>query len=270
MRIFSICVVKNEADIIELALRSALQWSDYIIIYDGASTDGTWEIIRSMNESRIICWKQDGKVFREYLRQEVFEAFKHMVKDGDWWCQFNADEFYIDSPKEFLGEIPSKYHVVWGIPVEYYITEKDVEQYQFTGNFSEDVSHLKYYKIYNAERRFFKHRKNLVWGEKDAWPLHLGIVYPKLIWFKHYPYRSPQQIQLRLDTRRNNRERGFEGWEHASQKSWKEKVEPSEKCSLETEGMPFAFNPSFLPVFKDGFMKHIIKYSMHHILKIWP
>ena len=47
MKIHSICVVKNEADIVGYCLREALKWSDYVYVYDGESTDGTWEVVKS-------------------------------------------------------------------------------------------------------------------------------------------------------------------------------------------------------------------------------
>ena len=61
-KIHSICVVKNEADIIEHCLTEAAKWSDYIYIYDGESTDGTWEKVLAMQSEKIIPWKRHDKV----------------------------------------------------------------------------------------------------------------------------------------------------------------------------------------------------------------
>ena len=105
--IHAICVVKNEADIVESSLRTALQWADRIIVYDGDSTDGTWEKVCAMRSERIVPWKQDGKVFQESLRAEVFNAFRQGARSGDWWCHLDADEFYIDDPRAFLSKVPT-------------------------------------------------------------------------------------------------------------------------------------------------------------------
>ena len=43
MKIHSICMVKNEADIIEQTIKAAAKWSDFIYIFDNGSTDGSWE-----------------------------------------------------------------------------------------------------------------------------------------------------------------------------------------------------------------------------------
>ena len=40
-KIYSLLLVKNEADIIRSSLMSAVQWSDKVIVMDNGSTDGT-------------------------------------------------------------------------------------------------------------------------------------------------------------------------------------------------------------------------------------
>jgi glycosyltransferase involved in cell wall biosynthesis len=45
MKIRSICLVKDEADIVKDVITDARQWSDYNYIYDNGSTDGTTEIL---------------------------------------------------------------------------------------------------------------------------------------------------------------------------------------------------------------------------------
>ena len=47
-KIYSLLLVKNEADIIRASLMSAIQWSDKVIIIDNGSTDGTWEIVQEL------------------------------------------------------------------------------------------------------------------------------------------------------------------------------------------------------------------------------
>lgn len=270
MKIITILLTKNESDIIELVLQKASTWSDKIIVYDGESTDGTWEKVKSMANDIVIPWKSEAKTFRESLRQEAFEANRNLFSEGDWYCQLNADEIFIDNPKEFLNSTPNKYHVVWGLPIEYYITEKDIEADIFDSNMENTLQNLRYYKVYHTEPRFFRYRKKLKWHPDNAWPSHLGLVCPKLIKFKHYPYRSPKQIQERLDIRRKHRENGFEGWEYASQLKWEEKIIKSGTCKQDLNNGTYDINFQSLPPFKDSFIKSSLKYMMHHILKIWP
>lgn len=268
-RIHSILLAKNEADVIEYCLREASKWSDFIYVYDGDSTDDTWEIVNSLKSKQIIPFKQDGKVFREGLRAEVFNAYRSNAREGDWWCQLNTDEFYIDDPVQFLAEVKLNRHVVWGLFVQYYITHGDVAQLDFSGSCEQVLPQLRYHNACYAERRFFRHRNRLSWNENDAWPKHLGIAEERLIRFKHYPYRSPKQIQMRLDIRRDNRKRGFEGWETAKQETWQEKIVEPDQFGYEEPKGAFVVDPAVLTRHWDGLHRRAVQ-SFMRALRVWP
>ncbi|HEY9698674.1 MAG TPA: glycosyltransferase family 2 protein [Trichocoleus sp.] len=267
-KIHSICVVKNEVDIIGYCLEQASQWSDYIYIYDNGSTDGTWEKVLSIQNEKIIAWKQDDKVFQESLRGEVFNAFKHQARPGDWWCRLDSDEFYVQSPREFLANVSPYNHVVWGIAIEYYLTDKDIHSINFETSTPEILSLLRYYKAENSEPRFFKHRNSLVW-DNGSWPKHMGVVEQERIFYKHYKYRSPTQIKQRLDTRRQSRERGFPGWEHAAETDWRQKIVSFEKLHYDTHKGRYITDIVKLPNHLDPFHKRFLKRAMHGV-GIWP
>ena len=262
-KIHSICVVKNEADIIEHCLQEAAKLSDYIYVYDGESTDGTWDKVLAMQSETIIPWKRDNKVFQECLRGEVFNAFKHQAQYGDWWCRLDADEFYVESPRDFLTRVKSQYHVVWGIAIAYYLTHKDYKSLDFSQPTSQLLPQLKYYKVENSETKFFRHRADLVWhDEHAAWPKHMGVVNRERILYKHYQYRTPQQIQQRLDTRRENRARGFLGWENDTEKNWQDKLVSSQKLNYDNN-TEYQIDTEKLPHHLESFPKRIIKKVMH-------
>lgn len=167
-KVHSICVVKNEADIIQYCLNQASKWSDYIYVYDNGSTDGTWEKVLSLKNEKIIPWKQDDKCFQESLRGEVFNEFKHKAQLGDWWCRLDADEFYVQPPRDFLSKVHPFYHVVWGIAIEYYLTQKDIESLDFEQPLPNLLSQIRFYRAENSEPRFFKHREGLVWSSNGS------------------------------------------------------------------------------------------------------
>lgn len=224
-RIHCICLVKNEADIIEQCLIDASKWADRIYVYDGVSTDGTWEKVLKLAEEHeeIIAWKSENKVFSEGLRAEVFNAFKNDARPSDWWCQLNADEFFIDDPREFLSKQPSYPTVIWGTFAQYYITKTDLNNTTQNIQIVDPLNKLTYYEIIpTAEPRFFRHREGLFWDIKNAWPKHLGINDSRRIRLKHYPYRNTEQLKVRVQTRHSNIKRGFEGWSHLKDKDWSE------------------------------------------------
>ncbi len=267
-KIHSICVVKNEGDIIEHCLQQAAQWSDYIYVYDGESTDDTWEKVLGMQSEKIIPWKRHNKVFQECLRGEVFNAFKHQAQDGDWWCRLDADEFYIESPRDFLARVKAQYHVVWGIAIEYYLTHEDHNSLDFTLPIPQLLPQLKHYKAENSEARFFRHRTGVVWhDEHAAWPKHMGVVNRERILYKHYKYRTPFQIQQRLDTRRESRARGFEGWEHAVEMDWREKLVNSQELHFDNKNN-YQIDKTKLTNHLESFSKRTLKKVMHTV-GIW-
>jgi glycosyltransferase involved in cell wall biosynthesis len=53
-KIHCIALCKNEADVIGVCLQEAVKWADYIYVYDNGSSDGTWEIVKKLDSSRLI------------------------------------------------------------------------------------------------------------------------------------------------------------------------------------------------------------------------
>ena len=93
-KIYSLLLVKNEADIIRASLMSAIQWSDKVIIIDNGSTDGTWEIVQELaaQDPRIVAFMQYTGGFHIGLRAKAFRAFRNELTNHDWWCvSFDAD-----------------------------------------------------------------------------------------------------------------------------------------------------------------------------------
>jgi hypothetical protein len=269
MKIHSICVVKNEGDIIELCLDKALEWSDFIYVYDNGSDDDTWKKVQARQSARVIPWKCDDKVFQDSLRAEVFNAFKERANHGDWWCRLDADEFYVQDPRRFLATVPKSMHVVWGLMIEYYLTNFDIDAIDFKAAIDVFLPQINHYTIQNSEPRFFRHRNRLQWPPTIAWPLHMGLAHPERILLKHYKYRSPAQIQRRLDTRRTSRERGSTGFDHWVGQSWREKLADPTKTEIDAGNGDYVINWNALPNHMESRFTRILKKIMHG-LSIWP
>lgn len=209
MKIFGISIVKNEADIIELSLTKASAWADQIFVMDNGSDDGTWEKVKALaaHNSKIVPWKQTQDFFHDGLRAQVFNEFKHFASPGDWWCaRLDADEFYIDNPREFLStRVKPYYHVVCSKHIQYQFTNQDLEKKTKVFN-DETLNSLRFFDTKaTSEVRFFKHRDRLGWSESQPLPHHVGIVCPERILIRHYQYRSLEQIQRRIKTRLETR-----------------------------------------------------------------
>ena len=72
-KIYSLLLVKNEADIIRASLLAAIEWSDKVIVIDNGSEDGTWEIVQdlSLEHPQIVAFMQYTGGFHIGLRAKM-------------------------------------------------------------------------------------------------------------------------------------------------------------------------------------------------------
>jgi glycosyltransferase involved in cell wall biosynthesis len=211
MTIRSLCVVKDEADVLAQTLTSALNWSDEILILDNGSTDGTWELVTELaaHDPRVVAVGREERPFFDDIRVSLFDARKDSAVDGDWWCRLDADEFYVDDPRKVLASVAEEDFSVWSASLSYYFTDRDAARYESDASaFADEVpvqERCRYYLNHWSEPRFFRHVPGLSWRVGDGG-------FPRTLWqrkasphrivLKHFAYRSPEQIQRRLDARR--------------------------------------------------------------------
>lgn len=226
MRIHGLCMVKDEADVVEECLRAAAVWCDHIYVFDNGSVDGTWEIVQRLAAQlpAIVAWRHEAVPFTDGLRAEIYEAFRGEARPGDWWCRVDADEFYVDDPRAFLAAVPERDRVVWTASLSYYLTDRDAERHaadpEAYGDGVPVAQKIRYYVNHWSEPRFFRHRRGLTWNDDTGFPpeVHTWRVHPRRIVLKHYPYRSPQQIERRLAVRSEAVARGV--FEHEAIADW--------------------------------------------------
>lgn len=245
MTIRALSLVKNEADIIAYNLHSASRWCDAIYVLDNGSTDGTWNIVQELSRTTaaIIPFKQEARPFSDNLRQEIFACHRRAARPGDWWCILDADEFYVDDPKSFLERVPAPYRSVWPQLYTYLFTEQDAGK----PSDAPAPERLHHYVLGEySEPRFIRHSKDLTTFP----PGDLHPIYPERIRMRHYPYRSREQIELRLATRREAMARGEFAHERRSNWAsaaiagmldpdgfpdrWEERLATSNECLVDT------------------------------------
>lgn len=205
MKIFSICCVRDENDIVAEALEAALRWSDRIFVFDNGSVDGTWETIQEISRrtSKLEIVGRDDRTFTDELRGEIFESYRSIASAGDWWCRLDSDEIYIDDPIGFLSGVPDKYGFVYSASFNFYFTDVDLHRYHQNPAkwLARPASQrLRFYQNNWGEPRFVRHRNDLNWRGL-IWPDNRGRTFPSRIRLKHFPYRSPDQISRRLEIR---------------------------------------------------------------------
>jgi glycosyltransferase involved in cell wall biosynthesis len=227
MKIHGLCLVKNEADVLQETLISALHWCDHIYVFDNGSNDGTWELVKELAKQylQIVPYKQDDVLYSNGLRADIFNAFRSNAGPQDWWCGLDADEFYIDDPRIFLAKISRRFQTVWSASLNYYFTDRDVILYQQDPMKFLEIpiqQRFRYYLNNWGELRFFRHSDDIVWARaQGGFPpaMFTAPACPVRIWLKHYQYRSPEQIERRLATRRPAMEASTGFW-HEVKLNW--------------------------------------------------
>ena len=223
-KIYSLLLVKNEADIIRASLLAAIEWSDKVIVIDNGSEDGTWEIVQdlSLKHPQIVAFMQYTGGFHIGLRAKAFRAFRHELTHNDWWCvRLDADEFFCEDPRTFLANVPPRYNTIKKESTDYILTKEDIDTHTFTGDFSIDRQYITHYlPEKRKERRFMRHRPWLVWCEKWRYPHPIGRTYKQCIAVDHYQYRSPQQMEKRFRTRKQAKQEGCGSFLHENGTDW--------------------------------------------------
>jgi hypothetical protein len=273
MNIHAICVAKNEADVIAHTLRQAAQWADSIYVFDTGSSDGTWETVCDLANS-LPClhpFRHEARPFDDALRSEVFNAFRHAAGADDWWCRLDADEIYIDDPRAFLAGVRPAFHVVWGIYVQFYLTVEEAARFEVTETVPLATAETlpRHYLANHSEPRFFRHRPRLVWEPNAAWPRHMGLVEPHRIRFRHFQYRSPAQIALRLQTRREAAAHGWQHFAHGTQLDWHEKLGDPSRLHLDRGDGQYVIDETQLPHHLEPRWTRLLKRLMHGT-GLWP
>lgn len=234
MKIYSLLVVKDEADIVGLSVGDACRWSDKVIVIDNGSTDGTWELINDIaaRNPKVIPFMRHEGPFHIGLRAKPFKAFRREMRCGDWWCvRLDADEFYPGDVRRFLSRIPWYCRTVKKSSIDYVITHEDLEAGLIGDSFESNRPQLRYcLPERRAERRFMRHSPILVWFSRWRYPHPWGIVAKERIPVDHYQYRSEAQMQRRFANRQKAKTDGCGSFSHENGSGWRDYLRHRDEC----------------------------------------
>ncbi len=91
MTVWLFCILRNEAPMIGYFLRHYAPWVTKFVFYDGASTDGTRDIIRSCHTAELRDWPGSDGLHDDEFLSFANEQWKE-AKDADWIIWADADE----------------------------------------------------------------------------------------------------------------------------------------------------------------------------------
>lgn len=183
---------------------------DTIFVLDG-SDDGTDEILKQYKEVELVLKDRDvsSSHIRDYHRQVLLEAAHERYGVGHWFTLMHGDEIFYDDPRKIAEQADRQgaSRVNWAA-MQFFMHTSD-EPLDTTKPVQE---RLRYYSPFWLEVRQFKssartHYKDGVHGK--VIPEGVGWrPFSKVPIYKHYSYRTPEQMQRRLEA---IAQRGFSG-----------------------------------------------------------
>ena len=247
VRIFGLCVVKNEDDIIAHTLTFARQYCERIFVLDNGSTDRTWSIVQDLarRDSGIVPFQQTTEIFNQALRSRIYNAFHSELSDNDWWLILDGDEFLAEDPRPLI-QLATRLRAdrVNAWQIQFFFTDRDVAEWQRDAD-SRDrpvFDRRRHYLINWQECRLFRNCPRRTWdvGVDYQLPHWLGPVCKRRILNRHYQYRDPEQIEKRLRLRYGHPT----SFKHVRSMDWQSVIVDSRNLNEHRDGEPWRFSLS--------------------------
>lgn len=244
MKLYAICLIKDEDDIIAQTLTYATRHCDKIFVMDNGSSDRTWEIVQELaaKHPRIVPFERTLLPYSDALRARVYHQIHKQLEDDDWWMILDSDEFLAEDPKPLIERAMKQgADIVRSWQIQFYFTEKDLADWE-SGRDSRDrpiFERRRYYLINWQEPRLFRNQRNREWntGISNTVPDGLGKVLGRRILNRHYQFRDPDQMEKRLKLRFGHS--SFAA--HVKSLDWRSTMRLSSDLCCFREGEPWQF-----------------------------
>ena len=239
-KLYAICLVKNEDDIIVQTLNYARRYCDRIFVIDNGSYDRTWEYVQEQakTDSGIVPFGQTFEPYARNLRARVYHELGPQQSEDDWWLILDADEFLAEDLCPIIRQaVGERADVIRSWQINFYYTDVDLRAWE-EGKDSRDrpiMERRHFYRIRWQERRLFRNRRELLWPSGNV-PKGLGKACRRRIMNRHYRFRGPPQIQKRLQQRYLPSD-----YAGGSTPDWRTRVRDARKLDFHREGEPWRF-----------------------------
>ncbi len=254
MKLYGLLVVQNEADVIEDLLQFLKNLGTYeaIFFFDLGSSDNTFEKAQKFKD---LLYKPQvlQEPYTEKLRYDLLAQYRPLYKEGDWLAIIDADEFYVDDPITFIQHAEKENAgCVRTYQIEFMFTDLDLAQIEKEDRSLPIYDRRKHYLINWSEPRFLKFldEDRIFSTSKPASRRFLN---------RHYPNRTPEQMDLRIKTRLENKKktrriRGRQDWLQIYSPRWQDYIASHRNLHL-YDGGEFRFGLPEGVRWKDYFSK---------------
>lgn len=213
MKTIGLCTVRNEADIVGESLTYAARWLDVVYVLDCGSSDGTPALVAKLSQAHpnLQFLGAFGPRYAEQVRRHVWAALRTRHASDDWWIIQDADEFYCDDSRAVLEASARRGadHIL-ACMANFYFTSEEYARWGERPTSVRDRSRSiaedrRIYRMHVAMVRAFRNAPWMVWDRDSAFPSTLSVPSPLRFTIRHYQYRDPDQIAMRVAMRRSLR-----------------------------------------------------------------
>lgn len=209
-RCLGVLLCYNDGDILEEAIEHLLDNNHDLVVWNHGSHDNTKEVLDKYDDKLL----ERKYVPRKFDFYNLYQAMSknlinNYINEYDWISWPDQDEFLEgpDRKKNYYAYIcdvyNSKYNWIRFNNINYWFTERD--------NLSEKspVKRIKYYSIFpGCSPRIRSWRANVTNIREFNHNELEGEQYPKLFNLRHYPMRSKEQMEGRINRDRAGLKRG--------------------------------------------------------------
>lgn len=199
MQNIGLMMTRNEGDCVEEVMREYSKYFDKILVLDG-STDNTPEIIQSFKNVVYFAKDQDvlpGIKIRDGARQVLLEKAQSLFGYDGWFTLLHGDEIFHDDPNKVLT-LPENKKVdrMHWYSMQFFLHQSQKNSYQYQpGSMQKNIL---WYCPGFIEIRQFRNKKGIAYQLQEhtrLFPHGLNHrINNRFPVFKHYPYRSAEQI----------------------------------------------------------------------------
>lgn len=181
----AVCMVKDEADIVEVTVGHMTRQVDYVLVADNGSTDGTRDILEGLGVEVI----DDPEPGYFQSRKMTALALQAAAAGAEWVVPFDADEFW--AVKE--GRIAD---VLSELPPEAKVAEAGVLDHVATDG--PGLSPWRRAEVLPLRKVACRPHPDLKIAQGNHHAIYRGDPHPLtvtgLLEIRHWPHRSPEQM----------------------------------------------------------------------------
>ena len=205
MRLASVSLVRNEADVIEAFVRYHVQRLDRMLILCHFSQDNTLEILQSLASEGLAVEVLSDRTSAYRQGERMTEFMREAAAGGaDWVLPLDADEFVVTeagSLRDAVGELPDD-RTAYVAARGYVPTARDdPDEPNPIVRIRHRVPEERWFKVFVPKRLAADRRFHLVTGSHAVVDTRGGLV-PReqttSVVLAHFPYRDAEQMERKI------------------------------------------------------------------------